>query len=45
LGDAGASLTHQASQRVEQRKDSWRAPAFKLLKYFDIVAPNINALV
>jgi hypothetical protein len=28
--DAGASLTHQASQRVEQGKDSWRAPAFKL---------------
>jgi hypothetical protein len=43
--DAGASTPKQASQRMEQRQDSWRAPAFKLQNILIFGAPNINALV
>jgi hypothetical protein len=40
--DAGASTTHQASQRVEQRKTAGQANKLLFEFYLDMVEPNIN---
>jgi hypothetical protein len=45
--DAGASLTYQASQRVEQRKKKKKldSASIQILKHCNMAAPNINTLM